>query len=272
MLPLSWSLDHDGPMAQTAEDAAIILNTIAGFDAEDPYSLNSPVPDHTSFLNGDVSGVRIGVLSGNIRQPVDREIEDSLIDVLHILENLGMELHEKIDISRLELARKANNTILMAEAAHIHERWLPREREHYGEDVLYRLDSGALLPATHYFQALKMGRELRQELLSALDYVDVLFAPMIPMSAPSISDAQSRSTEAYGPYDDLRSALTHFCGAFNLTGLPAISIPCGFNSDGLPIGFQLIGRPLGEGALLQIAGAYEQCTDWKDIRPDLNPI
>jgi len=257
MLPLSWSLDHAGPMAQTAEDAAIMLNAIAGYDPEDASSLNSPVPDYTSFLTGDIKGVHLGILSGIIRQPVDHEIETSLINALHTLEHLGVELHEGVEISQLELARQANNTILMAEAAFIHQQWLPAKRGSYGEDVLHRLDSGAQLSASHYIRALKLGQKLRKELLSVLESVNVLFLPMIPMSAPSITDAETHSGDAYGTYDDLRSALTHFCGAFNLTGLPAISIPCGFKSDGLPIGFQLIGRPMDEGMLLRIADAYE---------------
>ena len=267
VLPLAWSLDHAGPMTRTAEDAALLLSLIAGHDPQDPSSLDVPVTDYTQELNRGVRGLRIGVLEGPIIRALHPEVEAAMAEALGVLKGLGAELQEEeVVVPAIEYASAANTTIIMAEAAAYHQRWLDSRSEEYGQEVRTRLTMGRLLPATLYIQANRARRRIREEVLRSLDQLDLLALPMLPLPAPRIGEERVRLGEGSA---DLRTAITHYCGLFNLTGLPAISVPCGFTSEGLPVGFQLAGRPLDEGTLLRAAHAYEGATSWQERRPTL---
>ena len=266
VLPLAWSLDHAGPMTRTAEDAALLLSVIAGHDPQDPSSLDVPVPDYTQELNRGARGLRIGVLGGPIIRALHPEVEAAMAEALGVLKGLGAELQEEVVVPAIEYASAANTTIIMAEAAAYHQRWLDSRSEEYGQEVRTRLTMGRLLPATLYIQANRARRRIREEVLRSLDQLDLLALPMLPLPAPRIGEERVRLGEGSA---DLRTAITHYCGLFNLTGLPAISVPCGFISEGLPVGFQLAGRPLDEGTLLRAAHAYEGATSWQERRPTL---
>ena len=266
VLPLSWSLDHVGPMARTVEDAALMLNAIAGHDGEDPGSLDAPVQDYTQALSERLDGVRVGVLEGDYVLALDPEVEGAVAEALKVLEGLGAQVARDITIPLAEYASAANTTIISAEAATIHARYLDAQPEEYGDDVYQRLTLGRLIPATDYISAQQARRHIHRQVLEALKGIDVLALPMMPVPAPRIDEA---SVQLGGNAVDVRSALTRYTGLFNLSGLPAISVPCGFTAQGLPVGIQLVARPLAEPILLRAAYAYEQASGWWKRRPSL---
>jgi aspartyl-tRNA(Asn)/glutamyl-tRNA(Gln) amidotransferase subunit A len=162
-----------------------------------------------------------------------------------------------VDIDQIELAAIAGATILVSEAATYHQRWLRERPEDYGEDVRQRLLTGELYPATAYINAQRVRTVLRESFLRTLSGVDILLAPATPITAPPIT----------GFSTDARANLTRFTTPINLVGLPALSLPCGFDSANLPIGMQLIGRPFDEARLFRAGRAYERVTDWHNRRP-----
>ena len=267
VLPLSWSLDHVGPMARTAEDAALLLGAIAGHDPRDPSSLDTPVPDYAAELSRGVDGLRIGVVGGDLVLALHPEVDAAVAQALEVLEGLGAHLVRDFVVPWVEHASAANTTILSAEAATYHQRDLDARPDDFGRDVYDRLTVGRLLPATAYITAQQARRRVREELAKALEQVDLLALPMVPVPAPRIGEG---SVQLGGSQVDARTALTRYTGLFNLAGLPALSVPCGFTADGLPVGFQLAGRPLDEAMVLRAAHAYQQATSWWERRPPLD--
>jgi aspartyl-tRNA(Asn)/glutamyl-tRNA(Gln) amidotransferase subunit A len=267
VLPLSWSLDHVGPMARTVEDTALMLNVIAGHDSEDPGSLVAPAQDYTHGLSEGLDGVRVGVLGGDYVLALDPEVEGAMAQALELMEALGALVERDVTIPLAEYASAANTTIISAEAATIHARYLNSQPQAYGDDVYQRLTLGRLIPATDYINAQQARRHIHRQVLEALEGFDLLALPMMPVPAPRIDEA---SVQLDGNSVDVRSALTRYTGLFNLSGLPAISVPCGFTSQGLPVGIQLVGRPLAEAILLRAAHAYEQAAGWWSRRPPLD--
>ena len=266
VLPLSWSLDHVGPMARTVEDAALMLNAIAGHDGQDPGSLDAPMQDYTQALSEGLDGVRVGVLGGDYVLVLDPEVEGAVAAALKVMEALGARVTRDITIPLAEYAGAANTTIISAEAATIHARYLDDQPEAYGDDVYQRLTLGRLIPATDYINAQQVRRQIHRQVLEALEGIDVLALPMMPVPAPRIEEV---SVQIGGSQVDVRTALTRYTGLFNLSGLPAISVPCGFTGQGLPVGIQLVARPLAEATLLRAAHAYEQAAGWWKRRPPL---
>ena len=266
VMPLSWSLDHVGPMTRTAEDSALMLNAIAGYDPHDPGSLDAPVPDYTQGLSHGISGLRIGVLGGDYILALHPEVEAAVAKAVRTLEGLGAQLVREVVISGAEHASAVNTVIISAEAAALHAPDLDLRPGDYGDDVYQRLTLGRLIPATDYVAAQQARRHIREQVLHALREVDLLALPMMPVPAPRIDEATVRIG---GHSADVRSALTRYTGLFNLTGLPAISVPCGFTTDGLPVGFQLAGGPLQEATLLRAAHAYERATEWLERHPSV---
>jgi aspartyl-tRNA(Asn)/glutamyl-tRNA(Gln) amidotransferase subunit A len=193
-------------------------------------------------------------------------VEAAYAQALTVLEGLGAVLVRDFQVPLIEQANAANLAILSAEAATHHQRNLDSRPQDYGADVLDRLTTGRLLPATLYLRAQQVRRRVRQEFRKALEKVALLALPMAPAPAPRIGQG---SVELGGAQVDARTALTRYTGLFNLTGLPAISVPCGFTLGGLPVGFQLAGRPLDEATLLRAAHAYQRATPWWKRRPPL---
>ena len=263
-VPLAWSLDHVGPLARTVEDAALLLNAIAGHDPRDPGSANVPLPDYTRGLRDGVRGLRFGVLPRSATS-VDKEVGDALAQAHRVLEGLGARL-EEVDFPSLQYAASASTVILSSEAAAFHRRWMDERPQDYGNDVLIRLASARLLPATLLVTAQRVRRLVRRELLALFQRVDVLLWPAVPVAAPRIGE----QGEAHGDeHRRIRASITRFTPLFNLTGLPALSVPCGFTTEGLPIGLQMAAAPFQEPTLLRAAHAYEQATEWHTRAPSL---
>ncbi|MCH7999468.1 MAG: amidase, partial [Chloroflexi bacterium] len=261
IVPLSWALDHAGPMARSAADAAIILKVIAGHDPQDETSSEEPVPDYTKALKDQrLKRLRIGVPQEYFFDNVDDEVLKAIHAAILVLrDDLKAEVSE-VSLPHIAEAPAAVSAIMLPEALAYHKRWLAERPQDYGEDVRARLEMGLLYPAVSYVQAQRFRslivEEWRQTVFSR---VDLLAVPTTPVPAPSLDENNLQTT----------LTLTRFTGPFNLTGLPAISIPCGFTNGGLPIGLQLVGRWWDEATVLRAAHAYQQATDWHTRTPPL---
>ncbi|MCS7206710.1 MAG: amidase [Dehalococcoidia bacterium] len=265
VFPLAWSLDHVGPMARTVEDLALLLSVIAGYDPVDPASASHPVPNYLDGLTRGVEGLVLGVLGGDTFGLMDTDVETAFATALHTLEGLGARI-EEVTWEGAEALPGAHLTILMAEASAIHQRWVRERPLDYGEDVRLRLVAGMALPGTLYLKAHQVRRTAIQTVLSLLQKVDALLLPTCPVPAPPIG--AERVTIA-GRSVDVRTALTRFVSPFNLTGLPALSVPCALSHEGLPIGLQIVGRPFEEATILRVGYALEQILPDRTRRPPL---
>lgn len=259
LLPLSWSLDHAGPLTRTVEDAAIVLQAIAGHDAGDPASSRVDVPDYSAPLADGLRGLRIGVPDRYFGEGIDADVEVAFREAVGQLEGLGAELKEFSPPHTDEMPG-AIAAIMLPEAFTFHQSAMRERPEDIGEDVRYRLELGAAYPAAEYIQALRFREMLveawREDVFGEIDLV----ATATAMVAARAIDQSDLSTTL---------SLIRHTNPFNLLGTPAISVPCGFTGDGLPVGLQLAGRWYYEATVLRAAHAYESATDWHTRRPPL---
>jgi len=258
VVPLSWALDHVGPMARSAADAALILKAIAGHDPGDETSSEEPVPDYAKMLEDSrLKSLRVGVPREYFFDNVDAEVLAAVRGAISVLEELGAQVSE-VSLPHIAEAPDAVNAIMLPEALAYHHRWLAERPQDYGEDIRRRLETGLLYPAVSYVQAQRLRSLIVEEWREKVfDGVDLLAAPTTPVAAPSLEEADLEAT----------LTLVRFTNPFNLVGVPAVSIPCGFTSGGLPIGLQLVGRWFDEGTVLRAAHAYQQATDWHKRAP-----
>ncbi|MBI2182313.1 MAG: aspartyl/glutamyl-tRNA amidotransferase subunit A [Deltaproteobacteria bacterium] len=261
VVPLSWSLDHAGPMARSVEDCAILLQAIAGYDAKDPASANVAVPDFRAQLKDGIKGLRVGVPRAywfDENKGTDSETEAVFNAALKILESLGAVIVE-IDGKAFSIARKANQTILVCEAYATHEKTLQATPMKFGSSVRRRMLEGAFLSAADYITAQRARSVLNDQICANFTCVDVFATPSAPRP-PEACESMDPNEQNLRP---------NFTNPFNLTGLPAISVPCGFTSGNLPIGLQIAARPFEEATCFRVAYAYEQATEWHKRRPTL---
>ena len=264
-LPLAWSMDHAGPLARTVADCAVMLQAMAGADERDAASSAEPVPDFSADLAAGVRGLRLGIPSEYFFATVEPEVERRVREAIAVLEHLGGQV-EPVSLPHVQHAQPAGNAIMSSEAAAWHADWL-RERPHdYGADVLQRIRGGLLIRATEYLHSQQMRTLIQQDFGAAFERVDVILAPTVPLVAPPIG----RTQVAAGPLNVAPRAIANRTTVpANLTGMPAISVPCGF-ADGLPVGLQIMGPAFAEPLLLRVAAAYEGATDWHTRRPSLS--
>jgi aspartyl-tRNA(Asn)/glutamyl-tRNA(Gln) amidotransferase subunit A len=263
IFPLAWSLDHPGPLSRTVEDAALVLQAIAGPDAADPATLGHDLPDFLEALRRPVSGLRVGIVADEYHREMTEDVRSAFEEALGVLRSLGIHL-ENVRFPRPAEATIAQTTIIMSEAASVHERWLRERPEDYGADVRARLRRGQFFSATHYLRAQRVRALLMEEVGQLVRSWAALVLPTIPFVAPRIDqDAVSIGDRT----SDVRSTATRMTRLANLTGLPAITVPCGCGERGLPVGLQVVGRPMDEATVLAIAHAYEQATVWHTRRP-----
>jgi aspartyl-tRNA(Asn)/glutamyl-tRNA(Gln) amidotransferase subunit A len=265
-MPLSHSLDCVGPMARTARDCARLLEVIAGADPADPTAAQRPVPRYESALDGNARGLRIGVPRSYYYDPVDPQIRKTLEESLAALRTLGARTVE-VEVPDMALINTLMHVLMAVEAATIHRKWLETRRGDYAHQVASRIEPGLFYPATRYCEALAMRASITKEFIDkALKDVDVLHLPAIPIPVPTI-EATTRGE----PADVARviGVVGHCTRGINYIGLPSISVPAGFDAKGLPVAFQLVGRPFAEGMLLRAADAYQRVTDWHRRAPAL---
>jgi aspartyl-tRNA(Asn)/glutamyl-tRNA(Gln) amidotransferase subunit A len=268
VIPLSWSLDHVGPMGRSAEDCAILFDAIAKYDPRDPNSVSRP-PDKSSatLLSGpegrgplSLQGIKLGVLSESFVAPLDPEVRAAWHATLLVLQEEGAEVS---DIELRRSAMEVYRTIQMPEAslAHMEKDWLTNRLEAYGERTRSRLLQGQTITAVDYLRAQQQRRTFSSNLRSAMQGVNALVLPTIPIPAIPVEQAD-QDIQIDGITENATTALLRLTMPFNLAGLPAVSLPCGFTTGGLPIGLQLVGKPFEESMILRIAHAYQQLTDW----------
>lgn len=261
VVPLSDSLDHAGPMTRSVEDAALVLQTIAGPDPNDPATEDVPMPDYLAALSGEVRGLRIGVPDKDALSGVDKEVEASFQAALKTLEGLGASLVD-VGIPTLQRADAIWVGIAGPEAAAFHRRNMEERPQDFSEQVRLRLQLGLQLRAVDYLWGLEGQRQLRAEVEKEYAKIDVLVTPTTAFTASRIEDELAATGR--------ESHIHRFTCPFNLTGQPAISLACGFDSQGLPVGLQIVGRPFDEETVLRVAHAYEQAGDWHLRRPPLD--
>ncbi len=264
LAPLSWSLDHCGPMTWVVEDAAHLLQAVAGYDPKDPTSSRAPVPDYTRALNDDVKGMVIGVPRQYIdecKASTDPEILTLVEKAIWDLESLGARV-EKVMLPTLRLATSANAVIYFNEYFTAHKNEIPMLLKTAATSRRGRLYLGMLTGASDYIQAQRIRNRVKREFAEVFCKVDLLALPAQPGPAPTLKESD--------PLDTLYKQLApDFVSPFNLAGLPAISIPCGFTRAGFPVALQLGGKPFDEPTVLRAAYAYQQRRKWYEKRPPI---
>jgi aspartyl-tRNA(Asn)/glutamyl-tRNA(Gln) amidotransferase subunit A len=266
-MPLSWSNDHIGPMTRTVRDCALMLGVIAGRDPLDATSSHRAVPAYADGLEAGVRGLRVAVPENFYFERVDAEIQAGVRSALAALERLGARV-EEIRVPDPQAMSDVCNIVSRSERAAVHAR-LARERpEELQPVVRARLEIGFRIAAYDYLQALRLRARLTREFIrDVFARADVLAAPVIPERAPPLSRALDGPVAARAERQGQFSRLTR---PFNGLGLPALALPCGFSGDGLPLAFQIVGRPFDEATVLRAGHAYEQAAGWWERRPPLD--
>ena len=264
-LPLSWSLDHVGPLARTAEDCARALQVLAGHDPLDPTSANRPVPNYLATLNDSIEGLTIGIPGDPFWDPIDPEVEAAVRAGIDVLKGLGARIVD-VEFPLADDLVAMQTTILFADAAAYHHRWMRERPQDYDSRVLAGLQQGATVPAVDYVNAQRLRAVLREKMNDVYRRVDLLAMPTTPVTAPKIGQAYETVAVGNGQMQ-LTRALTRNMSPFNLLGVPVMTVPCGFSSDELPIGLQIAGRAFDEATVLRAGHAYQQETDWHTWRP-----
>jgi aspartyl-tRNA(Asn)/glutamyl-tRNA(Gln) amidotransferase subunit A len=263
VIPFSWSLDHVGPIARSAHDLALMLEVIAGGDPHDPTSADEEVPRYADALDASVADLRVGVPQEYFFEHVTEDTRRAVDTAIDFLRGLGLSA-SAISLPSAHLAATIGDVISFPEASLYHREWLRDRPEDYSPAARANLEVGELLFATDYIQAQRMRTVVVAETRQAFEDVDVIAIPTTPMPAIHPNETVvSFGSESRETVLDAYCRLTYVA---NVTGLPALTIPCGFSGDGLPIGMQLLGRPFDEARLLQIAAAYQDATDWH-LRP-----
>jgi len=254
-IPYCWSLDHVGIFSRTAEDAAIILQVLAGHDPRDPSSANVSVPSYAQMLSKNLRGCRIGIPRQFFFERLDSEIEAAARRAMRLCEAKGATLTE-VDIPPMEKSRTVSLVIQLPEVLSYHSRYLPQKKHLYGPDLLAGMALGQCLLAEHYVRAKRMVEWYRRQIAQTFQEIDILLTPACPITAPKVGAAfvtDQIGKEAVG------NAITRFTSFFNMTGHPAIAIPCGKHQNGLPMGIQLVARHFKEDVLLGAAHVLERC-------------
>ena len=261
ILPLAFSLDHAGPMAWTAEDCAIMLQAMAGHDPGDPASADRPVPDYRAALSGDVKGLRIGLIRHFYENdnPADEATRQGIAAAAKVFEDLGSSIRE-LRLSPLAEWSACGVMIMLSEAYAVHQATLRERFGDYGEMFRDRMALAALISGGDYVQAVRRRRELSAEFATAMADLDLAITAAAPGVAPAI--------DAVGKFSTFERPMLTM--PFNVTGTPAMSVCCGYSPAGLPLAFQLCGKPFDEATVLRAAHAYETVTPWRSVRPRLD--
>ena len=260
VVPLAYSLDHVGTLTRTVRDNALMLDLIAGHDAQDPGSANRATGGYTAQLGRDIKGLRVGVLRHFYTRDMqaDTEMTASIDNAVKKLAALGAEISE-VSSAPLGEYLACNRTILTSEAFAVHEKWLRERPQDYGALARERIMAGAFVRAADYVNATRLRRKLTAAFHALFGEVDVIVTASAMDPACRIDDEKAVNY-TYG-----RQARA----PFNVTGSPAVSVPTGFTQSGLPLGMQLVGKPFSEALLYRVAYAYEQAMPWVNAHPTL---
>jgi aspartyl-tRNA(Asn)/glutamyl-tRNA(Gln) amidotransferase subunit A len=268
VFPVSWALDHIGPLTRTVRDAALALTAIAGHDPRDPTTSRTPVSDYTAFLTGDLGGVRVGVLREHMAEPLDDEVRRLAGRAVEQLAELGAKV-EEVSIPSAAYARAVSTVIMSVDSLAVHEPLLRKQAADYGADVRQRFSLPIGVTALEYVRAQQGRTRILADVRAALERVDVLVGPTVPIAAPPIGQETVRIGGRDQPAAVVLSSLTRLQ---NVTGFPAVTLPCGYTSAWLPVGLQIAGRPLDEAMVLRVADAYERATAGQRRRPPVDDL
>lgn len=266
VMPLSWEQDHPGPITRTVYDAALMLEAMAGWDAADPASVDRPVPDYAVELDAGIKGRKLGVDWEFALNGISTEVRAAFEAALEVLAGLGAEVVD-VHLPGLTEGMSAGLIMWRAEAAAVHEEWLRTRGEEYDPLVRPRLESAMAVTGADYARVQRARRQLNRDLEGMFGQVDLLAKPMCAVAAPPHGASQ---VEVGGQEFDVLAGLTRYSRVFNFTGLPSISVPCGFSSEDLPLGLQLVGPMFDEAGVLQAAYAYEHATEWHVRRASIS--
>ena len=269
MLASTWSMDAAGPISRTVKDCAATLGAIAGYDPNDPYTRNAPVPDYLEGLESGVRGLRVGVISDRVNADgVEPDVRDAVNAAVAHMGELGAEVQD-ISIPLIADSAAISTTLIYVDATAVHRQGLRDHPEKYDHNNRVRLLTGALVPAQAHHKAARLRQMLRDQILDALDQVDVLALPASSVQATPIPTEAGMAKNGKEDFLNMLGGRRTYTSPFNVASVPAMSINCGFTSDNLPVGLQLVGRPFDEPTLFRAAYAYEQSTDWHTRRPPI---
>ena len=259
VIPLSWNLDHVGPLTKSVKDAAIILQVISIYDPIDPSSIKMLTGDYLGHLVDDMERRRIAIGSGEFIETSDPEVLKAIREAAKVFEWMGCKV-EKVNVDWMRDAAAANAIMTRSDGAAFHRDRLKEHPEMFGEDIRRRLEQGAETTSTEYSLARRTQAEMRKRCELFFESYDFLITPTTPIAAPTIEGHDAVEQAA---------RLTRFTAPFNATGLPALSVPCGFTGEGLPIGMQIISRAWADAKALNAGYAYEQATEWHKHFPKI---
>jgi aspartyl-tRNA(Asn)/glutamyl-tRNA(Gln) amidotransferase subunit A len=264
-MPLSWSLDTVGPLAQTVEDCALLVGLMAGADPEDPTASSLPVPDYMAATKQPIKGLKIGVPTAFYVDDLDPEVARVLDETLAVLKKEGAEI-VKVELPDQRQLTAACQIVLATEAASLHKRWMIERPQDYGAQVLMRLQNGLAIPAVSYLEAMRWRGPALAAYLAAVEGTDAVIAPVAPIPAPTIAESDvGNSLDA----EAVIQRITRFTRPINYLGLPSLSIPTGFTKSSLPVGMQIVGRSFDEAMLVRIGTAFQRATDFHQRVPKL---
>jgi aspartyl-tRNA(Asn)/glutamyl-tRNA(Gln) amidotransferase subunit A len=264
-MPLSQSLDTVGPLAQTAEDCALLLQLMAGPDPEDPTASSAPVPDYMAAAAASIKGLAIGVPTSFYVDDLDPEVARIMDETVAVLKREGADI-VKVELPDQRQISSASQLVLAVEAAAFHKRWLIERPQDFGPQVLMRLQNGLAIPGVTYLEAMRWRGAALAAHVAATSGVDAVIAPVSPVPAPTIAESDIGNTPGA---EAVIQRLTRFTRPVNYLGLPSLAIPSGFTKSGLPVGMQLIGRSFDEATLLTIGAAFQRATDFHAKVPSL---
>lgn len=262
-MPLSQSLDTVGPLAQSAEDCALLLGLMAGPDPYDPTASAEPLSDYMAATKQSIKGLKIGLPTAFYVDDLDPEVARVLDETVAVLAREGAEIIA-VELPDQRQLTAACQFVLATEAAAFHKRWMIERPQDYGPQVLMRLQNGLAISGVSYLEAMRWRGPALAAYLAATAGVDAVIAPAGPIPAPTIAESDvgnSPNAEA------VIQQLTRFTRPINYLGLPSLSIPSGFTRSGLPVGMQVIGRPFDEAMLLRIGAAFQRATDFHSRVP-----
>ena len=267
----SWSMDTIGPISRSVEDCAATIGAIAGYDARDPYTWDTPVPDYRRNLTGDIRGLRVGLVHEFVdpdTSPATSDTLDAIAAAAEVLSELGATV-ERVSIPLAPLAGTASRTISAVERANLTPEWIRERPEDFHPNIRVQLMTAELIPATVYNKAQKLRSMIRAQVLETLESVDVLLMPTSG-APPEVMDLTPGFESQHEATAAIESA--NFRGLFSMVSGPALSMCSGFTVvDGveLPLAMQIAGRPFDESTVLRVAHAYQQTTTWHTRRPPI---
>jgi aspartyl-tRNA(Asn)/glutamyl-tRNA(Gln) amidotransferase subunit A len=263
----SWSQDIAGPMSRTVEDCAMTLQPIAGYDPKDPYTWDAPVPDYSTSLKDGVKGLRIGLVKEQVYDDrLNKDTQKGVLEASAVFKSLGAGVSE-VSIPFIRHTGAIATAITLADGAAVHYERLRLQPRVFDPKMRLYLLAASLVPAKTYYKAVRLRQMWRGEFLDVMKRFDVLIGPTTTSPAPLVASSLSMGSKAANKAEMAFGRILR--SPVNLAGATALSVPCGFTSNGLPFGLQIIGKPFDEATILRASYAYEQATEWHRRRPPI---